>query len=262
MILHRPLALLLISLAGAAGLPSANAADGFERNGWHTWRVAAVKDAPDWCCHDWNSGVSTRKSCNLDGRSIHYGSSNESSFNPGQMQFYALIEDGAFTRVRSLSPQCHVETNTEIHDLGVVAAELSISWLEPLITPHSDISAHVLAAIATHEGNSAREVLVGTAQDDSATENRKQAVFWMAQLRLADTSDEIRELMHSDRDPEIRQHAAFSYAQSKAPDRVEALIEIVEDPGLPREDRKQALFWIAQSDSEQGVDYLQRLLMR
>lgn len=93
------------------------------------------------------------------------------------------------------------------------------------------------------------------------SENRKDAVFWMAQVRIVESGSVIRDLMRNDDNADIRQHALFAYSQSGAADRIDALIDIVEDRDLPRDDRKNALFWLAQTESPQAIAYLEHLLV-
>jgi len=244
------------------GVTPVGAAEGFVKDGWHTWRVAALDDAPDWCCYDWNAGQATRKACNLGSKHINYGHSNEQASAPEFMQMYALIDDGRIARLRTLSPRCEVESNDTLTDLGIVETDTSVRWLEEEIAPRSDLSPHALAAISVHEGAAAKNTLEDVARRGRDLENRKDAVFWMAQSRIADSGSTVRELMRDDDDAEIRQHALFAYAQSAAPDRIEALIAVIEDRSLSQGDRKKALFWLAQTESDQAIAYLERLLVR
>lgn len=243
------------------GVTPVGAAGDFVKDGWHTWRVAAIDDAPDWCCYDWNAGQATRKACNLGSKHINYGHSDEQASAPEFMQMYALIDDGRIARLRTLSPRCEVVSNDTLTDLGIVDTDMSVRWLEEEIAPRSKLSPQALAAVAVHEGAAARTRLEDVARRDRDLENRKDAVFWMAQVRVADSGSTIRELMRNDDNEELRQHALFAYSQSAAPDRIEALIAVIEDRDLSQGDRKNALFWLAQTESDQAIAYLERLLV-
>jgi hypothetical protein len=293
-------------------------------DGWHTWRVAAAESAPNWCCFAWNGGNLQTESCDLDSRHGNYGSSDDSVSGVGEMQMYALMNDGKVSKVRTLSPQCRVSSRVTITDLGFVAGDESIEWLARLVTPRTKVSADALAAIAVHAGDNPLDVLVDVARDDGSFESRKDAIFWMAQVRGADAESQIEKLMFNDENPDFREHAAFALSQSDAPGRVvalvqlgnkdsaadvrskawfwiaqtgaaeseveiqkairderdsdvreqaifalsqlpderatEALVNVIEDRRLSSEDRKHALFWLAQLDSDPALAYLERIL--
>jgi HEAT repeat protein len=293
-------------------------------DGWHTWRVAAAESAPNWCCFVWNGGDLQTENCDLDSRHGNYGSSDDPITGVGEMQLYALMNDGKVSKVRTLSPQCRVSSRATITDLGFVAGDESIEWLERLITPRTKVSAGALAAISVHAGDNPLYVLVDVARDNDSFENRKDAIFWMAQVRGADAESQIEKLMFNDKNPDFREHAAFALSQSDAPGRVVALVRlgnkdsaadvrskawfwlaqagsaeseveirkairdernsgvreqaifalsqlpderataalviVIEDRNLSDEDRKHALFWLAQLDSDPALAYLERIL--
>jgi len=51
----------------------------------------------------------------------------------------------------------------------------------------------------------------------------------------------------------------FALSQLPKPQNVAALVRVAEDRSRGREERKQALFWLGQSDSAQALRYLDRL---
>jgi hypothetical protein len=99
-------------------------------------------------------------------------------------------------KLLALSPQCQVEAGSEIKDLGEVAAESSMAWLQTYMASADRLAEQALAAIATHEGG------------------------------------------------------------------VKQLIEVAENRRLPLTMRERALFWMAQSDSDEAFDYVALLLNR
>lgn len=318
----------MLRLSGAMILPAlltvcASAAEPSPvPDGWSSWRVNAVEDAPDWCCFDWIDGKAIPKVCDLDSRHMNYGGHDHES--PSEMQIYALMENGQLRKVRALSVDCPVKSDGEIINLGSVTDDDSATWLADYIAPHSKISTHVLAAIAVHQGETARRQLTNTARHDDNLDNRKDAVFWMGQVRAAETADDIRDIMLNDASAKMRKHAAFSMSQTDLPERnavlieqgnndtsadvrsqawfwlaqigapetedaifaalrieskrqvhdqlifalsqlpeeraLDALVAVIEDRQFSQRDRKQALFWMAQNESEQAVEYLDSLL--
>lgn len=217
-------------------------------DGWYSWRVEAVADAPDWCCYSWNSGKPYRAGCDLDSRPTGYGPSDDSRFSTGQMQVYARLEDGAVRRVQALSSRCPVTSRTAPVDLGIIPNADSVQRLRREAAEHTRVSSHALAAIAVHAGPEALRTLLDIAKDNQDLENRKDAVFWLGQVRASDAEAEIEQLMFADPEAAFREHAAFSLSQSDAPGRADALARLGRvDPD--DEVRAQAWFWLAQTDS-------------
>jgi len=231
-------------VAHSAVVLAADLPDG-DVDGWHTWRVEVVDAAPELCCFSWNRGTASKKHCNLDGRHGGFSSSHDNPFPSDEIQIYAFMNAGAATKIRVLSSQCPVTSDSAITDLGAVAVDDSVDWLQRRFTPQSGVADESITAVALHAGDKARRLLVATAKSDSDEENRETAIFWLAQARIDETSKDLQEIMFADRSADIRQHAAFSYAQSTAANRAELLIrQGREDPDA--EVRSQAWFWLAQ----------------
>jgi hypothetical protein len=220
------------------------------QDGWSSWQIGAVSDAPDWCCwsDDRNFRDSSRMSCRLDASSQGYGSRNHATTDV--VRIYAHTAGGKIDRLRVLSASCPVETVTPIHDLGRVADDDSARWLMDLAerggatTTRRDNENDVLAALAVNRGDVARDGLAGIARNDARTETRKQAVFWMALLRGQEGADITSSIMFTDKNAEVREHAAFSLAQSEAP---RATADLIRLGNIDRdaEVRAQAWFWLA-----------------
>ena len=319
-----------LSLIGFALASPAYAAElTLPRDGWTSWQVAAVEDAPDWCC--WSKGDfpgSSRTSCRLDDNHGNYGTRDHATTDA--VKVYARVAAGKVERVRVLSATCQVESATPVHDLGNVDTDDSARWLIALSKDRAaksqDLGEHVLAALATHRGDVAQNALVAMARDDDRAETRKKAIFWLAMMRGAAGAEVATSVMFNDKDADVRKHGAFAITQSKSPsitadltrlgntdkdgdvraqawfwlahtgaasseeaivaalkkdsdDHVReqaifalsqlpeeratrALIKVAEDRSLSHEQRKRAVFWLAQSESESAQKYLEKVLAR
>jgi hypothetical protein len=234
-----------------------------QQDGWYRWQIDAVQPAPDWCCHSWKSSQGGQAGCDLDRRNQGFSSSRRSNANFANdvMDIYAHMEQGKISDLRAYSPDCLVRTDSNIDDLGHLDASRSLDLLQADGLSKKSLSDQRMAVLAVHAGPEAGEILSRMAADTSSDlETRQQAVFWMAQLRVKESRQQLLTIIRQDPDAELREHAAFSYAQSNAPDRIDVLIEIVEDRQREFSDRSNALFWLAESDSVEGVDYIQKLL--
>lgn len=237
----------------AADLPQTDSA------GWYSWRVAVVESAPELCCFSWTNGVATQKRCNLDGRNGGFSVDSENPFPSDQIQIYARMESGSPDKIRVLSSQCPVTTDSAITDLGIANVDGSVDWLQQYISPHTKISDEAITAIAMHAGDEASQTLVDVAEADDGQQNREDAIFWMAQVRIADSADDIKRIMFDDSNADIREHAAFSYSQSTAADRVATLIRQGKEDADP-DVRSQAWFWLTQTEATESEVEIRRAI--
>lgn len=291
-------------------------------NGWHQWTVAAVDTSHAWCCYEYVPGGSRPVACRLGSQNGYHHSPNQA--RPDAMNIFVEIHDGQIGDVQALAASCPVQADAPISVHNDVSPKQSVEILAGVLNRRSDVSSPALAAIAVHEDKAAKRVLLQTARHDIDLENRKDAVFWIGQVRAAEMSAELEALMFKDSSPELREHAAFSWSQTSLPNRtrmlarlgqtdksktvrsrawfwlaqvaaegaetalndalraeasgavrhdivfamsqlpedrgVTALIKVVEDKNRPQADRKQAMFWLAQSKSERAYDYLAGVL--
>lgn len=182
--------LLLVALVHGERVAAAMPA--FDADGWYTWRVQAADTETVRCCGTWSSGRMISGGCNLDSNRVASGCSD---FGPSdEVQIYALVEAGDVTRIHAFSPQCRVESDREIRDLGLVGNGDSVFRLKDFVKPGSSISDEALAAIAAHAGENAFNVLRNAVRDrDSRI--REQALFWLVQSESDEAFEFVEHLI-------------------------------------------------------------------
>jgi hypothetical protein len=266
-------------------------------DGWVSWEIPAVDDAPDWCCWSWNSADAGRQTCHID--RAREGYSNREDATTESIRVYARFAAGKIDRLRALSATCPVKAETEIRDLGVVAADDSARWLASLaqeierdIVTRHHVGDDVLPTLAVHRGPIAFDALSAIARSGARGKQREQAVFWLALLRGREGADVVTEIMFDDKDTDVRKHAAFAVSKSQSPraatdlmkllttdpspdvreqavfglsqlpgeQATRALIAVAEDASLPRAERKRAVFWLSQSESTAAQAYMEKVL--
>lgn len=254
----RILALLVTPFACAAQVLAAEPT--LPREGWVSWQVPAVENAPAWCCWNWKNRDATSTTCRLDEKPDSYGTRGHETTDA--VKVYARVAGGKIERLQVLSASCPVETRTPVTELSNVTADDSARWLIARVkldgadaATGNSLGEHALAALATHRGNLARDALTGFARGDARTETRKRAIFWLAMGRAADSADVISSVMFDDKDAEVRKHAAFAMAQTRLP-RVASDLIRQGNTDKVSDVRAQAWFWLAQTgaaEAEQAI---------
>ncbi len=120
---------------------------------------------------------------------------------------------------------------------------------------------HAAFAVAQTKSPQAVAALIKQGREDASTQVRAQAWFWLAQTGAADAEAAIRSALATESSRHVREQAVFALSQLPEPQNIAALVRIAEDRSLARGDRKQALFWLGQSQSAEAMKYLDKLLL-
>lgn len=225
------------------------------RDGWSSWEVPAVDEAPAWCCLTWNKREVSPRSCRLDRENDGYGSTSKATTDA--VRVYARTTGGKVDRLRVYSATCPVEAARPIHEMENVPADDSARWLielarrSPDAEKRDDIGEEVLAALGMHRGKLAGDALAAFARSDARVETRKHAIFWLATLRGAEGAELTSSVMFNDQDPDVRGHAAFSLSQTESP---RATADLIRLGNTDKDDdvRAQAWFWLAQTGAAEA----------
>lgn len=231
------------------------------RDGWTSWQVAAVDDAPDWCCWSegsWSDSAGFRSAphapCRLDDNRQNLSSRDHATTDV--VRVYARTAGGKVDRLRVFSATCPVTTKMPVQDLGTIAADDSARWLINLTrqqngTVTRQIEEDALVALAINRGDLARDAVAGIARNDARVETRKRAVFWLALVRGREGADITSSVMFNDKSADVREHAAFALGQSKAPRAAADLIRLG-NTDADDEVRAQAWFWLAHTEAPES----------
>jgi HEAT repeat protein len=120
---------------------------------------------------------------------------------------------------------------------------------------------HASFAVAQSKSPRIAEDLTRLGNTDTDGQVRAQAWFWLAHTGATGAEDAIAAALKKDKDDHVREHAVF--ALSRLPDEraTRALIAVAEDKTLTREQRKRAVFWLAQSEAAGAQKYLEKVLV-
>ena len=100
--------------------------------------------------------------------------------------------------------------------------------------------------------------LIRLGNTDRNSDVRAQAWFSLAHTGAPEAEAAIVAAVRKDSDHSVRERAIF--ALSRLPDEraTRALIAAAEDQSLSRQERKRAVFWLAQSESDAAQAYLEQ----
>lgn len=147
--------------------------------------------------------------------------------------------------------------------IGQTRGEPGVDVLQPILLNDADANIREHTAFAVSQSNSPRatSLLIQQGRNDPETKVRSQAWFWLAQTKAPNVERAISDAVRLDPERKVRNQAVFALSQLPGERGVNALAAIAENRDLPREDRKQAVFWLGQSKSPEAMAYLEKTLM-
>ena len=162
------------------------------------------------------------------------------------------------------------------HDGRVDTRKSSVFWLSMLrgtegadVTssvmfsdPEPEVRKHAAFSLSHTKSPRAAADLIRQGNNDKVGEVRAQAWFWLAQTGAAEAEKAIAAALRKDADDHVREQAIFALSQLPDDRAAKALIEVAQDQTLPREQRKRAVFWLSQSESDTAQAYLEKVLAR
>jgi len=141
---------------------------------------------------------------------------------------------------------------------GAQGFEMLKSLLAEL--PKGDTRRQINFALAQNHSPGAAGLLHDIARSDPDPEQRGQAMFWLAQEYPREAQDWLLEIIRSERDKEVLEQAVFAISQLPDDDGDRVLLGLARDAKAPRAARRQAIFWLAQSDNDESIAALTDLL--
>lgn len=231
---------------------------------WLAWTVTAR--GQETIC-GFGHGISSGWGMSLDDDESSWGTRDGApAIAVTQVEVYAGVRDGAVRQLRFASEGCPVQAgNRKVLWLDGVTPAASIALLERLAGRRSgakseeELSERALAGLAFHADPAAALALVHLAREGEHEELRSQSLFWLAQSRDPRAARWIREAIARDPAGEVREQGVFALSQieNSTPELL-ALLRESED----RDVKRQAIFWLGQSDDPRATAELERLLTR
>ncbi len=186
---------------------------------------------------------------------------------PREIEVLARIENGALTRLRTVTPDCEIDASgaTLVWLTGVTPQE-STAWLASLVSGAGTVrnaADHIgdpaLAALAMQAGDEAGTALVTAAKTAPVARVRAQALFWLSQRAGAVALPTIAAAVDADPEVDVKRRAVFALSQLPKDEGVPKLIEIARGH-RNAEVRKQAFFWLGQSKDPRAIAFFEEVL--
>ena len=255
-----------------------------------TFRAAvAAARAPAWigyavptegrhqmCCWDSTDSVGLGcPGCRLEGRgsfTMHGDRDHPSDRTlslEGDETLLVLFraEQGRLDRIRAYSSGCALDAGgLSVVWLTDVRPAESVKLLRSLVaagTPEEKggrrVDEPALAALAFHADPSALEALIGLARQGGSAHLRGQALFWLAQRAGSKAAGEITRAIEEDPETDVKKRAVFALSQLPRDEGVPLLIDTARKNRNPAV-RKQAMFWLGQSNDPRALAFFEEVL--
>ena len=186
----------------------------------------------------------------------------------GDSALYALAlhrSPEAGQRLYSLAKETGGDLSEEaIFWLGENRGEQGFRILKQLLAelPVGDKRRTINFALAQNDTPGSADLLFEISKSDSDPEQRGEAMFWLAEAYPQQARTWLLEVINSENDEDILEQAVFAISQ--LPDGMgdQVLLDLAKNGQAPHTVRRQAIFWLAQSDNDSSVAALTELLTR
>lgn len=168
-------------------------------------------------------------------------------------------------RLFTLAKDSHGDLSQEaIFWLGEARGEEGFELLKRLLAelPRGEKRREINFALSQNSSSQAGELLFKISRSDPDPEQRGEALFWLAQEYPEKARDWLLVVIATEQDEDVREQAVFAISQLPADIAGRMLLDLATDNQIPRDVRRQALFWMSQSDDDNTVVALTELLTR
>ncbi|HEX4770016.1 MAG TPA: HEAT repeat domain-containing protein [Bryobacteraceae bacterium] len=127
--------------------------------------------------------------------------------------------------------------------------------------PSENVRTKVTFALSVSKQSEALETLIAAAHNDPSAHVREQALFWLAQKAGKRAAETIQNAIENDPDTGVKRKAVFALSQLPKDEGIPKLISIAQTQRNP-EVRKQAFFWLGQSNDPRALAFIQQVLTK
>jgi hypothetical protein len=186
----------------------------------------------------------------------------------GDTALYALALHGspdASRRLHDLVLTADGDQSEEaIFWLGEARGEDGFKVLKKLLSelPEGDRRRAINFALSQSSTTEAADLLFEISKSDPDPQQRGGALFWLAEEYPEQAKGWLLEVINTEQDEDVLEQAVFAISPLPGEVGSQMLLDLARNNETPRNVRRQALFWLAQSDDDKAVAALTDLLTR
>jgi len=250
----------LTALAAEAATGGSNIENAVNNLGEGTVRITFA--AREGVCGDGGSAIS------FDGGNAwhaHHWSGDdwERDCDEGPVRVSMRVRDGEVVRVKTRVGGSWRSAGDGVVDLGEVSPQEAADFLLDIAarSRRSVAEDAVMPAILARDVDVWPRVLEIARDDDRPEDVREKAVFWLGQLAGEKATEGLVSIVEDDdEDMEVRESAVFALSQGHGRKSADYLMKIARTNPHPQL-RKSAMFWLAQSDDPDVLDFFEEILL-
>lgn len=146
--------------------------------------------------------------------------------------------------------------------LGEARGQQGFDELQRLLQqlPVGNTRRQINFALAQNDSAEAVSLLMDITQSDADPEQRSDALFWLAQAYPQQAKPVLLKFVQEEHNEHALEQAVFAISQLGDNSGDEILLKLARDDTASREVRRQAIFWLAQSDNDATVSALAQML--
>jgi HEAT repeat protein len=146
--------------------------------------------------------------------------------------------------------------------LGLLRGAEGFGVVESLMfgDPDAELRKHASFAVSQSKSPRTAASLIKLGNSDRDGGVRAQAWFWLAHTGAPEAEAAILAALRKDADEDAGEQGVFALSQLPGERAPRALIKVAEDQTLTRAQRKRAVFWLGQSESQEAQSYLEKVL--
>jgi HEAT repeat protein len=219
------------------------ARDGVCGDGWNTIRIG-----DSWHCTNWHgSGDGWDRDC-----------------DEGPVHVLMKVRRGEVVRIKTrVGDGWSASHYDDLLDLGEVAPQDAADFLLDLAEDERGKVAEeaILPATLARDAEVWPRLMKIARDDDNDDDLRQSAVFWLGHMAGEKATEGLVKLIDDDdEDMDVREAAVFALSQGQGRKSMESLMEIARENPHPQL-RRSALFWLAQNDDPEVLDFFEEILL-
>lgn len=223
--------------------------------------LAAAATEPSWMA--WEAPLQPGKELTCWDNGLREAPASARLEPPDTFFVFVRAEGRRAERVRMFGESCELDAGgRQVTWLrGVTAAE-SVAFLSDLSSEEGAprrVRTGALSAIAQHGNPEANHRLLQLARTAAAPKLRSEALFWVAQRAGQGAAAAITEAIANDPETDVKKRAVFALSQLPAAEGVPLLIQVARTNRNPAV-RKQAMFWLGQSNDPRALAFFEEIL--